>query len=339
MALVDTHCMSSGKGLPGLLVRLFLLASLLAWAAPASAEGPAYPDKPVRVIVGYSPGGAADIIARLLATKMSANLNQSVIVENRPGASGNIGAQVAAHAPADGYTLLFGTSAEMAVNPYVMKNTGFHADTDFTPIVRAFEVPLALVVSSQSRYKSLADLIEYARAHPGTVDFASTGSGTPGHLAGEVLAARTHTKMAHIPYKGGGAVLVDLMGGRVDFYFAGLNSVAPNIKNGSLRALAISSARRSPLAPDIPTVSELSLPGFDITLWGGLFASRDTPRNVIDTVNRAMNEAYRSPDVKAALNTQLSEVVLNSPAEFSKFVNDERANYAQIVKEIGYRGE
>lgn len=325
-------------GLRRILITLltFLVAGTM---SPADAQTSAYPDKPMKILLGYSPGGGADIIARLIAENLSARLHQAAIVDNRPGASGNIAAQLAARSPADGYTLLFGTSAEIAINQLVMKDMGFDPGSDFVPVVLGFNVPLALVVAAKSPYKSLADLVADAKRNPGKVNFASTGGGSPGHLAGELLATRTQTKMTHIPYKGGGAAIVDVLGGHVDFYFASLNSVTQNIKAGTLRALALSSATRSQLVPDIPTVAELLLPGFDLTIWGGLFAPRRTSPEIVALLNRAVNEAYGTAEVKARLNAELSEVVANTPEQFGAFVKAEMSKYSQIVKEVGYTGQ
>ncbi|HEV8502439.1 MAG TPA: tripartite tricarboxylate transporter substrate binding protein [Casimicrobiaceae bacterium] len=328
-------------GATGALHAIAALAAML-WMAslalPAAAQT-AYPDHTVKMLFGYPPGGGADIIARLCAESLREGLHQPVIVENRPGATGNIAAQAAAHAPADGYTIFFGTAAEIAINKQVMKDMGFDPDTDFVPVVLGFNVPLALVVSSKSPYHSLADLIDAAKKHPGTINYASSGSGTPGHLAGETLAFRTGTRMTHIPYKGGGPALTDIIGGHVDFYFAALNSVVPHIKAGTLRVLALSSVRRSQLMPDIPTVAELAVPGFDFTIWGGVFVPAKTPAEVVATLNRVVNEAYRRPEVKARLNAELSEAVANSPEQFNAFVRAEIAKYAQVVKEVGYTGQ
>jgi tripartite-type tricarboxylate transporter receptor subunit TctC len=305
----------------------------------AAAQATGYPDRPVRMLFGYPPGGGADVIARIQAEVLHDALQQGVIVDNRPGATGNIAAQLAAHAPPDGYTLFFGTAAEIAINKQVTKDMGFDPDVDFVPIVMGFNVPLALVVSSKSDYRTLNDLIAAARANPGKLNFASSGSGTPGHLAGETLASRTGTKMTHIPYKGGGPALSDLMGGHVDFYFASLNSVLPLVKAGNLRALALSSPRRSQLVPDIPTVAELAVPDFDFTIWGGLFAPAKTPAGIVALLNRDINEGYRRPDIRQKLNAEGSEVADNSQEQFASFVRAEGAKYARIVKEVGYTGQ
>ena len=314
-----------------------LLSGVL--AIPAAAQTKGYPDKPVKILLGYPPGGSADVMARLIADTLREALRQPVIVENRSGASGNIAAQAAARAAPDGYTLLFGNPAEIVINKLSMKDMGFDPDTDFVPVVRVFNIPLALVVPAKSPYHSLADLVAAARSNPGKVNYASAGSGSPGHLAGETLAFRTKTSMTHIPYKGAGPALTDVIGGHVDFYFAGLTAVVPHVKSGSIRVLALSSASRSPLLPDIPTVAELLLPGFDFTLWGGLFAQSKTPPDIIALINREANQAYRRPEVIARVNAEWSEAVQNSPAQFAAFVKSELAKYTTVVKEVGYSGQ
>jgi len=308
-------------------------------ATSAMAQSKGYPDRPVKILFGYAPGGGADIIARLMADNLHETLNHAVIVDNRPGASANIAAQAAAHAAPDGYTLFFGTSAEIAINKQVMKDMGFDPDTDFAPIVLGFNVPLALVVGAKSPYKTLNDLIEDARRNPGKLNYASSGSGSPGHLAGEMLALRTKTTMTHVPYKGGGPALTDVIGGHVDFYFSSLNSVTQHVKAGTLRILALSSLKRSPLVPEIPTVAELMLPGFDFTIWGGLFAPSKTPAEIITLLNRDVNLAYQKPEVKARLNAEGSEAAANTPEQFAAFVKSEIAKYAIVVKEVGYKGQ
>lgn len=320
-------------------VLALLFALCAAINAPFASAQASYPDRQIRLLIGYPPGGGADVMARIVAEALREGLDQPVVVENRPGATGNIAAQVVVRAPADGYTLFFGTSGEIAINRLVMKDVGFDPSTDLVPVVLGFNVPLALVVPGNSPFKSLADPVAFAKQNPGKLNFASSGSGTPGHLAGELLAVRTHTKMVHVPYKGGGPALTDLIGGRVDFYFAALNSVLPLVKAGTLHVLALSSATRSRLVPDIPTVAELPLPAFDIRLWGGVFAPAKTPPEIITRLNQVAIDAYHRPDVKAKIDAQMSEIPDNSPAQFGALVKSEMANYAAIVKEVGYVGQ
>ena len=243
-------------------------ASWLSGYGPtALAQSNNYPNKVVRIMLGYAPGGSADVMARLIAEYLSNSMKQSFIVENRPGASGNIAVQQVARAPADGYTLLFGNPAEMVINKIIMKDLAFDPDADFVPVVQVFNIPLGLVVPAKSPYITFNDLVEDARRNPKKLTFASAGGGSPGHLAGEALALKGKAPMTHVPYKGAAPALIDLIGGHVDCYFPGLTAVAQHIKSGAVRLLALSSANRSNLFPDTPTVSELLLPGFDFTLF------------------------------------------------------------------------
>jgi tripartite-type tricarboxylate transporter receptor subunit TctC len=207
----------------------------------AFAQAAGYPDKPVRILLGYAPGGSADVMARLVAEYLTASMKQPFIVDNRPGASGNIAVQAVARAPADGYTLLFGNPAEMVINKMLMKDLGFDPDTDFVPVAQVFDTPLGLVVPAKSPYKSLADLVAAARREPKKVTFASAGGGSPGHLAGEALALKGNAPMTHVPYKGAAPALVDVIGGHVDCYFSGLTAVVGHIRSGAVRLLATSS--------------------------------------------------------------------------------------------------
>lgn len=320
-------------------------AALLSAAAlvphlSAFAQGETnYPEKPVRVLLGYPPGGSADVMTRLIADTLSARLNQPFIVENKPGASGNIAAQQAAQASDDGYTLLFGNPAEMVINALLTNDMRFNPDKDFMPVVRVFNIPLALVVPANSPYQSLADIIAEAKQNPNTVTFASAGAGSPGHLAGEALAFESKVRMTHVPYKGAGPALTDVIGGHVQSYFAGMTAVIPHIKSGAIRVLALSSAERSPTMPDVPTVSELALPGFDFTLWGGLFARAGTSPEIINRLSSAANKAYEQPELKERMIQEGSEATPNTPEEFGTFIENQRSKYQKIIKDIDYTGQ
>lgn len=317
-------------------------AALLGTAAlfphlSAFAQGEtSYPDKPVRILLGYPPGGSADVMTRLIADVLSAGLKQSFVVENKPGASGNIAAQQAAQASNDGHTLLFGNPAEMVINALLTSDMRFDPDKDFVPVVRVFNIPLALVVPANSPYQSLEDIIEDAKKNPNTVTFASAGAGSPGHLAGEALAFESKVRMTHVPYKGAGPALTDVIGGHVQSYFAGMTAVIPHIKSGAIRVLALSSAERSPTMPDVPTVSELALPGFDFTLWGGLFARAGTSPEIISRLSEAANAAYAQPELKERMIQEGSEATPNTPEEFGAFINNQREKYQKIIKDIDY---
>jgi tripartite-type tricarboxylate transporter receptor subunit TctC len=310
-------------------------ASLLpaAWAQ----SGP-YPNRVVKILLGYAPGGSADIMARLISEYLSNSLKQSFVVENRPGASGNIAVQTVARAPADGYTLLFGNPAEMVVNKILTKDLGFDPDADFVPVVQVFNIPLGLVVPAKSPYKNLGELVEDARRQPKKVTFASAGGGSPGHLAGEALALKTKAPMTHVPYKGAAPALVDVIGGHVDCYFSGLTPIAQHIKSGAVRLLALSSAQRSSLFPDTPTVAETLVPGFDFTLWGGLFAVTKTPPEIVRLLNAEANQAYARPDFQARIQREQSDVIRNTPEQFGAYIRSQSEKYRQIIKDIGYTG-
>ncbi|MEI7785673.1 MAG: tripartite tricarboxylate transporter substrate binding protein [Betaproteobacteria bacterium] len=304
-----------------------------AWAQ----SGP-YPNRVVKIQLGYAPGGSADIMARLICEYLGNSLKQSFIVENRPGASGNIAVQNVARAPADGYTLLFGNPAEMVVNKILTKDLGFDPDADFVPVVQVFNIPLGLVVPAKSAYKSLADLVEDARRQPKKVTFASAGGGSPGHLAGEALALKGKAPMTHVPYKGAAPALVDVIGGHVDCYFSGLTPVAQHIKSGAVRLLALSSAQRSSLFPDTPTVAETLIPGFDFTLWGGLFAATKTPPEIVRLLNAEANQAYARADFQTRIQREQSDVIRNTPEQFAAYIKSQSEKYRQIIKDIGYTG-
>lgn len=316
----------------------FAGSSLLASAFnDARAQAPGASTKTARILVGYSPGGTVDAMARLIADKLREPLRQNVIVENHPGASGNIAAQIVARAPADGQTLLFGNPAEIVINKLTMKDMGFDPDADFAPIVLVFNVANVLVVPTASPYKSLVEMLEAARQNPGRVTYASAGNGTPGHLAGETLALRAKAPMVHVPYKGGSQALADVMGGHVDGYFAGLSAAIPHWKGGRIRMLAMASPARARIAPEVPTVAEVAVPGFNFPIWGGLFAPAATPREVVALLNREINKIYLQPDVQARMASEQSETQQNSSDQFAAFVKTESEKYRQVIKEIGQK--
>jgi len=274
-------------------------------------------------------------MARLIADKLREPLRQNVIVENHPGASGNIAAQIVARAPADGQTLLFGNPAEIVINKLTMKDMGFDPDADFSPIVLVFNVANVLVVPTASPYKTLVELLDAARQNPRRVTHASAGNGTPGHLAGETLALRAKAPMVHVPYKGGSQALADVIGGHVDCYFAGLSAAIPHWKGSRIRMLAMASPARASIAPEIPTVAKVAVPGFNFPIWGGLFAPAATPREIVALLNREINKIYLQPDVQARMASEQSETQQNSPDQFAAFVKTESEKYRQVIKEIG----
>src|SRR4249919_1819202 len=294
-----------------------------------------YPTRTIQVIVAYAAGGTGDIVARSISDKLGAALGQTVVVENLAGASGAIGAHSVTTAAPDGYTLLVGQTGEIAVNQHWLKGLNYDPDKDLVPIALAAVVPLALVVPAKAPYSTMSEFLSALRAKP-KMTFASAGIGTPGHFAGELLKLQFDENLAHVPYKGAGPALNDLIGNHVDFYFPGFPAAAPHLKAGTLKILALSSATRSPAAPDIPTVAELTgNKDYDFTLWAGFFAPRATPQAIIDRLNKEINRVIQDPDVKARLEAAGAVVTPMSVGQFKDFVQNESSKYLRVIKETG----
>src|SRR5690349_5637848 len=311
------------------------IAAIVSAALAAPAWSQAYPSRTIQLIVAYAAGGTGDIVARSISDKLGASLGQSVVVENRAGASGAIGAHSVTSAPPDGYTLLVGQTGEIAVNQHWLKGLNYDPDKDLMPIALAAVVPLALVVPSKASYATLPQFLTALKAKP-KITFASAGIGTPGHFAGELLKLKFDENLTHVPYKGAGPALNDLIGGHVEFYFSGFPAAAPHVKSGNLKLLALSSAKRSPAAPDVPTVAEVTgIKDYDFTLWAGFFAPRGTPQSVIDRLNKEINAVLAQPDVKARLEAAGAVVTPMSVAQFTAFVAGESQKYLRVIKETG----
>jgi tripartite-type tricarboxylate transporter receptor subunit TctC len=308
---------------------------LLAVAQPVSAQG--YPSKPMRVIVPYAPGGATDLIARLVGQKLTERLGQPVIVENRPGAGGVIGAEAGAKAPADGHTVLLAVPAEMVVLPHLQKMP-YRVDRDFAPVSLAAVTPLILVVHPALPVKTVQNLIALARSRPGQLTYASAGTGGVQHLAGELLKITAKIDLVHVPYKGAGPVMPDLLGGHVPMFFSGMPPAMPHVRAGKLRALAVTTAKRSPTVPEVPTMQESGMPGFDISNWFAYFVPAGTPPEVIAKLNAEVNRALKLQDVREKLANVGAEVVGTSPQELQKFVQAESEKYARVIKASGAKG-
>jgi len=321
--------------------RLYLSALSACAALFAMRPGFAqtYPDRPIHMIVAYAAGGTGDVVARLLSDKLGAALGQSVIVEDRAGASGTIGARSVATAAPDGYTLLLGQTAEVSINQHWMKDIGYDPDKDLQPIALAAVVPLALVVPTKAPYSAMAEYLAFLKSgKPST--FASAGTGTPGHFAGELLKLRTKANMTHVPYKGAGPALNDLVGGHVDMYFPGFPAVTPLVKSGSLKLLAVSSATRAPSAPDVPTVAEVTgIKDFDFTLWGGVFAPRGTPDAVVKRLNAEINKILASDEIKEKFAALGAQIRIMSVDQVTAFAKAESAKYIGVIKETGAKPE
>jgi len=315
-----------------------LLGGLAAQPLPVSAQ--TYPSRNVHLVVAYAPGGTGDVVARLIATKLSGALGHSVVVENRAGASGAIGAQSVAGAAPDGHMLLVGQTAEIAINQHWIKGLGYDPERDLQPIALASIVPLAVVVPGAAPYATLADMLNAARSGGRGLSFASAGLGTPGHFAGEALKLKTKSNLTHVPYKGAGPALNDLVGAHVDLYFSGFPAAMPHVKAASLKVLAVSSAKRSAIAPEVPTVAEAAaIADFDFTLWQGFFAPRGTPPEIVARLNGAINAILAQPDIRQTLLEAGADVTPLSVDQFSAFVKTESAKYLQITKETGLKSE
>jgi tripartite-type tricarboxylate transporter receptor subunit TctC len=304
---------------------LVLCAPLLGWAA--------WPEKPIRLVVPYAAGGGADNTARIVAQHMSATLGQPIVIDNKPGAGGVIGADAVAKAPADGYTVLYDASA-FSVNPSLRK-LPFDAAQDFVPVSLVATAPQILVVPPDAPYRTVAEFLDFARRNPGALNFASAGGGTGSHLAGEALNEQARIAMTHVPYKGGAPALTDVMGRQVSAYFGNVASTLGYVRSGKLRALAVSSSRRVSSLPDVPTLAESGLKGYDVVEWNGVFLPRGTPPDVVRKLAEAVQAAVKDPQVDAKL-LQLGLVPAGTaPASFSKFVRDETVRVEALVKARG----
>jgi tripartite-type tricarboxylate transporter receptor subunit TctC len=319
------------------MLRRIVVAALTALAASLPAAADLFPSRPIHLIVAYAPGGTGDVVARIIGDRLGQALGQSVVVENRAGASGAIGATAVLNAAADGHTLLLGQTAEIVVNQYWIKDLSYDPK-DLVPIALATVVPLALAIPGSAPYASMADMLKAINASGKPFTFASAGTGTPGHFAGEYLSAKMPGKLVHVPYKGAGPALNDIIGGHVDMYFPGFPPVMPLMKAGSVKVLAVSSAQRSEAAPEIPTVAETTgFKDFDFTLWQGFFAPRGTPADVIARLNGEINKILADPAVRQRLVDAGANVAPMSIADFAAFVQAESAKYERIIRETGVR--
>lgn len=320
-----------------LLVGVAVLALSAACGTGFAQSG--YPSKPITIIVPYAPGGQGDVFARLVGERLGARLKQPVIVDNRPGATGALGSRLAAKSNGDGYTLLLGQTGEIAVNKSVVKNLGYDPIKDFKPIVLVGDAPLILAAPVNAPFNSIQELVQAARTKPGSITYASSGTATPGHLAAAALALGTKTSMIHVPYKGAGQAMTDLLGGHVQFFFSSASAVMSHIKSGKLKALAVSTPQRLPALPQVPTVAESEVAGFSFTLWGGLFAPAETPDAVIELLSREVNAILLEPAMRGRLEADGSAVRPNTPAQFGEFVGKEIAKYEGLVKATGIHAD
>jgi len=309
----------------------------IASATPLAAVAQAYPAKPVRFIIPFPPGGATDILGRILGQKLGETLGQQFIVDNRGGASGNLGLELAAKAPPDGYTVTIGQAANLAINLSLMGKLPYDPVRDFTPITMIATSPNLLVVHPSLPVKSMKDLVALAKAKPGALNYASSGNGSPGHLAAELFKQIAGIQMTHIPYKGAGPALTDVVAGHAQLYFTAPISAQPFVKGGRLRMVAVTTAKRSPSLPDVPTVAESGYPGMDVASWWALLAPAGTPKDVIARLHTETVKILGTSDMRERLAAQGADAAPGSPEQLGAYIKSEIANWAKMVKTTGVK--
>ncbi len=312
------------------LLRTVAAAALATTGAFSLSALAAFPDKPITMVVPYPPGGAADAVARILAARMGPKLGTTVVVENRAGATGTIGESYVAKAPADGYMMVY-VATPYSINPYIYPRMPYTQD-QLQPLSLVMFAANALVVNANSPYKTAGELIAKAKEQPGKLSYASGGSGTVQRMATEMFRQRLNLDMVHVPYKGGGPAIIDVTGGQIDFMFATVAATSPLIKSGKLRALAVTSAERSPLLPDVPTVAEAHAPGYTAVEWNGILVPAKTPKTIVDQLNKAVVDSINEPEVQARLKEMGLKPVGSSPAEFTSFIKAENDKWENVVK-------
>ena len=317
----------------------FAFAFAAACALATSALAADYPTKPVRIVVPFPPGGPADALARMVGDKLQAALGQPVVVDNRPGAGGNIGMELGAKAAPDGHTLVLAPAGNLTVNPSLYRNVPYDVARDFAPVTVIAAVPNVLVVNPQVPAKDLAELIAYAKANPGKLNFASPGAGSGAHLAGELLKSTAGIEMVHVPFNGIAPAVTAVVAGDVQVMFAAAPSAMPQVTAGKLRALGVASPKRMAAAPALPTIDESGLPGFDVTSWYSIVVPATTPPAVIDRLQKEIARALEAPDVKAKLAGLGAEPVANTPADFAAMIRSESAKWGKIVKDANIKPE
>ncbi len=321
---------------PGALRAVGAALALGAAALPALAE---FPDRPLKIVVPYPPGGTTDLLARAIAPRLGERLHQTVIVENRAGAGGVIGAQAVAKSPGDGYTLLFGTIATHGILPVLQKPAPYDALKDFAPVTLVAITPNVLVANPLLPVKNLAELLALARARPGTINFGSTSQGGSPHMSGELMKSMAQLDIVHVPYKGGGPMLIDLMGGQIQVGFDNLPSSINHIRAGKIRALAVTTAKRWPGAPEIPTMAEAGIPGYEASAWFGLLAPASTPKAVVDLLQKNITAILRLPEVEKMFLEQGAEPVGNTPEEFGRLIASELQKWGRVIASTGVKLE
>ena len=313
-------------------LRLLIAAAL---ALPALAAADNYPVRPIRIVVTYVPGGNTDNVARLVSPQLNEQLGQPIVIDNRGGAGGVVGTEIAAHAAPDGYTLLFGTSAGLSINPLLHKQLPYDVDRDFAPVSLLVVIPQLMVAYPGLPAKNVGEFLKLARAQPGKINYASVGVGSPNHLGMELLKSMTGIDIVHVPYKGSSPAVIDLIAGNVSVFFSSIPVMLQHVRAGRLRALAVGGAKRSPAAPDIPTVAESGVPGFEYETWYGLFVPSRTPRAIVTRLNDAVVKSLRSSQLEQQLRGQGADPRPTTPDEVMTFMKAERARWEKVVKATG----
>ncbi|MGZ5084619.1 MAG: Bug family tripartite tricarboxylate transporter substrate binding protein [Usitatibacter sp.] len=312
--------------------KMLAIACLAAVASTAAAQD--YPTKPIKLVVPFPPAGGTDIMARFVAQKLAENTKWNVVVDNRPGAGGNIGVDAVAKSPPDGYTLVMGQTSNLAINATLFKNLPYDPVKDLAPVVLVGSGPIAIAVRKESPFKTLADLVAAAKAKPGAISMATPGNGTVAHLSGVRLMQATGAKFEHIPYKGASGAIPDLLGGNVDFYLSSVPSVQSQVSAGKLRLLATTGAKRSPIFPKVPTVAE-TYPGFQAVTWFGILAPAGTPKPILARLNAEINKVLKDPGVRKSIETEGGEVLGGTAEEFAAYIKSELAMWAGLVRQSG----
>jgi tripartite-type tricarboxylate transporter receptor subunit TctC len=314
---------------------LLAMMSFLAIACAAVAGEAVYPERPITMVVTFAAGGSSDVLARTVAAAMARRLGQQLAVDNRPGAGGQIGAETVAHAAPDGYTVLFGTNGTLGIGPALYKHLRYDPLHDLAPVGVLHKLPLLLIVNPSVPAKNLADLIGYARSKPGALSFASAGVGSVSHLAGELFKQEAKIDILHVPYKGGGAAVPDLLAGRVSMMLETIPNALPLARSGQMRAIGVTTKERSSLAPDIPTLAEAGLPGFDVSAWTGLFVPAGTPAAIVNRLNVETRQITHDQKYVALIHGMGTDVASSSPQDFGQFVRADIARWKAVVKNAG----
>jgi tripartite-type tricarboxylate transporter receptor subunit TctC len=311
------------------------LSALVLSAGAAYAETATYPSKMIRFVVPYPPGGASDVTARLIGQKLSVEWGQQVVVENRPGANGNIAADLVAKAPADGYTMLMGNVGPNAISSSLYPKLPYDVVKSFTPVTLTTTVPIVLLVNPALPIRNVKELVTYAKANPNKINFASAGNGSSNHLTGEMFKSATGIEIVHVPYRGDGPAMTDLMGGQVAMMFTTIVAAMPYVNTGKLRAIAIASPKRSAAMPELPTIDESGVPGFNSSSWGGILFPAGTPKEAVTKMHDGVVKVLAMPDIKEKLKALGAEVVANSPEEFNSYIQSETAKWGKVVTSSG----